>query len=198
MRASEQGFNLLELLVILAILAILLAIAAPPLFELSGDLRVRLAAQDLLGTLRLARAYAIRHSANVAVRFDEDDSGRVTFALYRDGDGDGVLNKDIAAGVDPELVRPRLLAHFGRGVAFGFPPGPPARDPGSPSRRLRKDDPIRFNNSDLASFGPLGTSTPGSLYITDGRRRLAAVRVFGRTGKVRVLTYDFEKEEWRD
>lgn len=197
MRASEQGFNLIELLVILAITAVLLAIAVPPFFELSGDLRVRLAAQDLLGTLRLARSHAIRYSANVAVRFDEDETGRVTFALYRDGDGDGVLNRDIDAGVDPQVVRPRPLAHFGRGVAFGFPPGPAACDPGSPSRRLRKEDPIRFNNSDLASFGPLGTSTPGSLYITDGRRRLAAVRVFGRTGKVRILTYDFEEEEWR-
>lgn len=197
MRASAQGFTLLELLVILAITAILLTIVMPPLFELSGDLRVRLAAQDLQGTLRLARSYAIRYSANVAVRFETDEAGRVTFALYRDGDGDGVLNRDVEAGVDPQLVRPRPLAHFGRGVAFGFPPGPAARDPGSPGRRLRKEDPIRFNDSDLASFGPLGTSTPGSLYVTDGRRRLAAVRVFGRTGKVRVLTYDFEKEEWR-
>lgn len=197
MRAAEQGFNIVELLVVLAITSILLILTVPSFFELAGDFRVRLAAQDLMGTLRLARSYAIRYSANVAVRFEEGEDGVVTFALYRDGDGDGVLNRDIDAGVDPRVIQPRPLAHFGGGVAFGFPPGPAPRDPGSPGRRLRKDDPIRFNNSDLASFGPLGTSTPGSLYVTDGRRRLAAVRVFGRTGKVRILVYDFDKEEWR-
>jgi prepilin-type N-terminal cleavage/methylation domain-containing protein len=196
MKTAELGFNVVELLVVLAIAGVLLSLAAPPFFEMSGDFRVRLAAQDLMGTLRLARAYAVRYSANVAVRFDEDEEG-VTFTLYRDGDGDGVLNRDIDSGVDPRVTPPRRLAHFGGGVDFGFPPGPAPRDPSSPSRRLRKDDPVRFNESDLASFGPLGTSTPGSLYVTDGRRRLAAVRVFGRTGKVRILVYDFEKEEWR-
>ena len=194
---TESGFNVIELLVLLAVAGILLSLAIPPFFEMSGDFRVRLAAQDLQGTLRLARSWAIRYSANVAVRFDEDDAGIVTFTLYRDGDGDGVLNRDIDAGVDPRVSPPRQLAHFGGGVGFGFPPGRAPRDPGSPSRRLRKDDPVRFNDSDLASFGPLGTSTPGSLYVTDGRRRLAAVRVFGRTGKVRILVYDFEKDKWR-
>lgn len=197
MRASETGFSLPEALVVLAITSLLLTIAVPPFFDLAGDFRVRLAAEDLTGTLRLARSYAVRYSANVAVRFERSEEGLVTFTLYRDGDGDGVLNRDIDSGVDPQLVAPRQLAHLGRGVGFGFPPGPAPRDPGSPHRRVRKDDPIRFNDSDLASFGPLGTSTPGSLYVTDGRRRLAVVRVFGRTGKVRILRYDFEKDEWR-
>ncbi|MES1211289.1 MAG: hypothetical protein ABUL63_03035, partial [Acidobacteriota bacterium] len=58
-------------------------------------------------------------------------------------------------------------------------------------------DPIRFNSSDLASFGPLGTSTPGSLYLTDSQKRLMAVRVYGRTGKVKVIAYDFDAEVWR-
>jgi prepilin-type N-terminal cleavage/methylation domain-containing protein len=196
MKASEQGFNVVELLVVLAIAGVMLSLAAPPFFEMSADFRVRLAAQDLMGTLRLARAYAVRYSANVAVRFDEDEAGNVSFALYRDGDGDGVRNRDIDSGVDPRVVPPRRLAHFGGSVGFGFPPGPPPRDPSLPSRRLRKEDPVRFNDSDLASFGPLGTSTPGSLYVTDGRRRLAVVRVFARTGKVRILVYDFAKEEW--
>jgi type II secretory pathway pseudopilin PulG len=197
MRAAERGFQIIELVVVLAVMSVLLTLSVPPLIEMAGDLRVKLAAQELVGALRLARAWAVRYSANVAVKFDHDEQGFVTFAFYRDGDEDGVRNRDIDSGVDPLVVPPRRLAHLTQFINFGFPPDSRPRDPGSPRRYLNTDDPIRFNESDLASFGPLGTSTPGSLYITDGRSRLAVVRVFGRTGKVKVLTYDFDEEVWR-
>ncbi len=147
--------------------------------------------------LRLARARAVRLSAKVGVKFRSSEE-TVSWRLYRDGDGDGVRSRDIDSGVDPPLGPPRTLAHLGRHVRFGFPPGPPPRDPGDPRRRLRRlDDPIRFNRSDIASFGPLGGSTPGSLYITDSRHHLAVVRVFGRTGKVRTLFWDRREDRWR-
>jgi Tfp pilus assembly protein FimT len=195
----DKGFQLVELCVALALLASLLTLGAPPLLRISEDLRLRLAAEEMVGALRSARAFAVRHSANVAVKFRTGKDGVVTFTLYRDGDGDGVLTKDIDRGVDPEVSRPRRLAHLGRGLGFGFPPGPPPPDPGSPGRPLdRTDDPIRFNQSDLASFSPLGGATAGTLYLTDGRSRLAAVRVLNRTGRVRVLVYDPKERAWRD
>lgn len=195
----QKGFQLMELLVCFSVVSFLVTLGVPPLLRISGDLRLSLAANELVGTLRLARAWAVRHDANVAVKFRTRPDGTVTFALYRDGDGDGVLNKDIDKGIDPEVSPQRPLAHFGRGFGFGFPPGPAPRDPGSPGRLLdRLDDPIRFNQSDLASFDPLGTVTPGSLYLTDGVSRLAAVRVTSRTGRVRVLTYDPKARVWRD
>jgi hypothetical protein len=196
-RRPATGFTLVELVVASALLLGLLLLGARPLLEATSALRLQLAAAELVGTLRAARAAAVRHSANVAVRFRARGDGGVTFALYRDGDGDGVLNADIDSGADPEIAPPRPLAHFGRSAQFGFPPGPPPPDPGDPRRTLAGVDPVRFNRSDLASFGPLGTSTPGSLYLTDGRRGLVAVRVFGRTGKVRVMVYDPERRGWR-
>jgi prepilin-type N-terminal cleavage/methylation domain-containing protein len=196
---NRRGFSLVELVAVLALLGTLLTVAAPPLLRISGGLRVRLAADELVGVLRLARVYAVRHNANVAVKFRTEKNGAVTFTLYRDGDGDGVLTKDIDKGVDPAVGPPQRLSNFGRGVGFGFPPGPPPTDPGSPGKPLSGlGDPIRFNTSDLASFDPIGTSTPGTLYFTDGQRRLAAVRVFNRTGKVRVLIYDPETRVWRE
>ncbi len=193
----EAGHTLLELLVGSVLLLGLALLAARPLAEGTALLRLKLAAGELVGTLRTARSVALRDGANVAVKFRTRADGGVTFALYRDGDGDGVLNSDVRSGVDPEVAPPRPLAHFGRHAFFGFPPGPPPPDPGDPRRRLATADPVRFNASDLASFGPLGTSTPGSLYLTDGRRHLVAVRVFGRTGKVRVAVYDPAERVWR-
>jgi hypothetical protein len=83
-------------------------------------------------------------------------------------------------------------------VRFGFPPGRPPRDPADPRRRLdRLDDPIRFNRSDIASFGPLTGSTPGSVFVTDGARHLAVVRVASATARARILRYEPEGETWR-
>jgi prepilin-type N-terminal cleavage/methylation domain-containing protein len=198
MKGSERGFHLLELLVVLAMFALLTALVVPPFLQLSGELRLRLAAEEVVATMRLARALAVRQCANVAVKFRPRPGGKATYALYRDGDGDGVLNRDVDRGVDPEVAPPRRLEQIGNRVRFGFPPGRLARDPGSPRSWLRNgDDPIRFNSSDLASFGPLGTATPGTVYLTDGQRSLAAVRVTGRTGRVKVIVYDFEEEVWK-
>lgn len=193
---NQKGFQIVDLIVSLAVMGLALSLSAPPLLRTSADLRVKLAAQELVATLRLTRAYAIRHSANVAVKFRTAPDGTITFTLYRDGDGDGVLTRDIDRGVDPQVKPPRRMAHLGRGVGFGFPPGPPPRDPSSGRPMTNLNDPIRFNQSDLASFDPIGTATPGSLYLTDGRRLLTAVRVTSRTSRVRVLKYDPGTRAW--
>ena len=195
--AGQRGFNLLELMVALAVFGLAATLTAPPLLEATAALRVDLAAREVAGALQRAKAVAVRQSANVAVRFRVVRAGDVTFALYRDGDGDGVLNRDIDSGVDPQLEPPQRLMHVGNDVRFGIP-ARPVRDPGDPRAWLAApDDPVRFNRSDLASFSPLGGSTPGTLYLTDGDDRLAAVRVSGRTGKIQVLAYDFADQVWR-
>lgn len=189
----------MELVLVLAIVGLATAYLVPPIERWSAAQRMRLAAGELVSVLRQARFTAVRRAVRVGVKFypGEGSEGRTVFVLYRDGDGDGVLSADIVAGVDPPEQPRRELAALGRRVRFGFPPGVVPRDPGNPRRRLdRLEDPIRFNRSDIASFDPLGTSTPGSLYLTDGYG-LVAVRVFGRTGKVKVITYDRDTERWR-
>ena len=191
------GFSLVEWIVILAIVGLLTSLTLPNLFRLTRSLRVDLAARELQGVLRLARSQAIRQNTKVGIKFRGDDQGRYSFTLYRDGDGDGVRSRDIDQGVDPPLSPPRQLVHLGQRIRLGFPAGPAPRDPGNPSRRLtRLEDPIRFNRSDIASFNHLGASTPGSLYVTDGLHFLSVVRVFGRTGKVKIMRYDVVTETW--
>lgn len=181
-------------------MAIAVGIAAaltPDVLRLSAALRVRTAASEIAATLRTARALALRTGAHAAVKFKVDEGGTVSVAIYRDADGDGVLNSDIAAGVDPPEGLSHTIRHLGDGVRFGFPPGPPPPDPANPRRLLdRLEDPIRFNRSDLASFNPLGGSTPGSVYLTDGRHHLTVVRLYGVTGKVKSMNYDRLRREW--
>lgn len=181
----ERGFHLVELLVVMSLAGVLLAMSVPSLLTMSRRLRVEMAAHEFVGLLRRARFRAVREGVNVGLKlFLSGD--RVSYGLYRDGDGDGVRSRDIATGVDPALEPIRELGHMGAHVRFGFPAGVVPRDPGNPKRRLtRLDDPIRFNRSDMASFSPLGSSTPGSLYLTDGLTHLAVVRLFGTTSTLR-------------
>jgi type II secretory pathway pseudopilin PulG len=198
MQRYRPGFTLIELLISGAVSLVFVLTVVPNLLHLSQSLRVRMAASELVGVLRTARQHAVLSGRKVAVKFNPSLVERVTFTLYRDGDGDGVLNSDIDSGIDPSLGPSRQLTHLGQRIRFGFPPGAAPTDPSDPSRTLTAlDDPIRFNRSDLASFGPLGGSTPGSLYLTDGNRHLSVVRVFGYTGKVKILVYNPTTRRWR-
>lgn len=195
-----HGFTLVELLIATAILALLATLATPPLRQQISQHRVRLAATEVAAAFWTARAGAARHGVAIAVRFEVDeaapDAGTSAFSLYADGDGDGVRTADLRSGTDPRIRRPARLLHVGSGLRFGFPDGLEPRSFTGSGRMDRLDDPVRFGRSDLASFGPLGTASPGSVFLTDGYH-LFAVRVYNRTGKIRILRYLREREEWK-
>lgn len=193
--SRDGGLTSIELLVGLAVAGALLAATATGAFQLQSALAVRSAAAELSAGFLRARAYALTKGISVALKFRKD-GGRWEWALFRDGNGNGVRNAEIASGVDRSLglaiVWPRA------DVIPGILKGTPVPDPGSPGSTLdRLDDPIRFNSSDLCSFSPLGESTPGSVYLWDGRDRMAVVRVFGRSAKVRTLFHYRGEKSWR-
>jgi len=197
-RRAGDGFTLVGLLVTLAVVTIVAAVGLPELFRASAQARLDLGAAEIASTLRLARVYALRHGANVALKFHTAHDGTVFYAIYRDADGDGVRTQDLETGVDPQVEPWRPLTHLGRGAGFGFPPGPLPPDPGS-GRPIdgSRDDPIRFNRSDLASFSAGGTATPGSVYLTDGMRGLVVVRVTSLSGRVRTMRWEANGSRWR-
>jgi hypothetical protein len=189
------GFSSLELVVVLALAAALVTATAAGAFQLQASLAVRSAAAELAAAFFRARSYALTRGVVVALKFRKD-GGRYEWALYRDGNGNGVRTSEIASGVDRSLG---LSILWLRGdVRPGILPDSPVPDPVTPGRKLdRLDDPIRFNNSDLCSFSPAGESTPGSIYLWDGRDRMAVVRVFGRTAKIHTLYYIRGEKSWR-
>jgi len=193
----SAGFTLIDLLIVLAIAGFAVIAVYPSFARSTSVLRLELAARQVAGALHAARVYAITRSANVAVKFTTAEDGTVTYSLFRDGDGDGVLSRDIAAGKDPEVWRERRLDYLNQDIRVGIPAGRPPRHPGNPGRRLDgTDDPIKFNKSDLASFSPIGRATPGSIYLTDPYGHLVVVRTFHLTGKITILTYDARTETW--
>ena len=192
---AARGFSPVELIVVFALAAILLAATAHGAFQIQSALAVRSAAAELAATFFRARAYALVRGVTVGIKFRRD-GGQYEWALYRDGNGNGIRSAEIASGVDRSLglsiVWPR------NDVRPGILTGSSVPDLSAPGKKLdRPDDPIRFNNSDICSFSPAGESTPGSIYLWDGRDRMAVLRVFGRSAKVRTLYYFRGEKSWR-
>ena len=140
------------------------------------------AARYLGGRMAMARTYAVTRSANVALRFNPEGSD-ATFQMFVDGNGDGVRNTDIASQVDLPLDLPVKLSDLFSGVRIAAADG---------------DDPIRIGNTNLLSFTPLGTATPGTISVRGRDRSQLALRVVGATGRTRLLRYDTESGEWAD
>ena len=132
-------------------------------------------------------------STSVAMKFAQTPDG-YSYTVYLDGNGNGVLTADIQSGVDrPFNGTERLRDHFA-GVEFGAVPGLPPIDPGGTPPGT---DPIRLGVSSLATFTALGTSSSGTVYIRGRRDAQYVVRIYGQTGKVRVLKFDARSRQWK-
>jgi hypothetical protein len=115
----------------------------------------------------------------------------------RDGNGNGLRTDEIADGTDPTLSGPQRLERAAAGVVLGFPDaGPVPRIPPADGWIDDLDDPVRIGGAKLLSFSPLGSSSTGTLYVTDGRLRLYAIVVYGRTARIRVWRYLVTRGRW--
>ena len=191
--APPPGFSLVEATVVLAVMALMTAVAVPMLGEAQAAAEAAAAARHVAATLASVRLDAARRGRAVALRFDQDAARG--FVRVVDGNGDGVRGADVAAGVDVPLGPPDRLEHHFRDAGFRLAVSVPAID--DTGTLLAGDDPLRLGPVDQITFTPLGTATSGTLYIAGRRGHQFAVRVFGATGRTRVLRYDPGGGAWR-
>ena len=194
-RRDEGGFSLPEAVLVLAIFGILLVVATPSLFASLSRSRVRAAARELAAGMSRLRSEAIAGHQRVAMRFTRLP-GRTSWCIYRDDDGDGVRSDDIAAGRDPLIAGPIDLPSRYEGVDFGLLPTAIPEVPPGTGTLGPAADPVRFGRSDIVTFTPWGTSSSGSLYVSDGRSSLMAIVLYGATGRIRTCRYDRDRGGW--
>lgn len=177
------------------LLGLLAAAATPALFAALSRERVVTAARELEQEMARLRSEAIASRRDVAMRLSWS-LGRYSYAFYADGDGDGVRSDDIGAGRDPLIGAARELWSRYEGIDFGLLDVPiPEVPPGSTSL-LPGGDPVRFGRSDIITFTPKGTSSSGTLYVSDGHSTVTAVVVYGGTGRLRLWRFDRDRWLW--
>ncbi len=180
---NERGHTLLEVVLVLALLLVAASFLIPGLRAYSQEAQLMGAAQTFRGRFREAQSIAVRRNVETAIRFETGVSGP-SYSTYIDGNGNGVLSADIATGRDRRIAPPVPLAAGLAGVRVAINPGVPAIPPDSGI--LDPADPIRFGRSNMLSFSPMGTATPGTFYLA-GDAAQAAVRVTPGTARVRVM-----------
>lgn len=191
---DPRGFTLIEAVVTTGLALTLSAVALPIVGGTLERERTIIGARVLAGQLQRARLESLKRARGVAVRL-EQSGNRTAMQLFADGDADGVRQADIDRGIDPPLSPREFLDQHARDVALRI--NQPITDAGATGNLQAGDDPLRIGNTALLAFSPLGSATSGTLYVSGRRGPQMAIRVFGGTGRVRVLTFDAQTRRWR-
>lgn len=189
-----RGTSLPEIVVVLAILGIVFALGLPSLTDFLAEEGLAAAAREVSAILLGARDRAVFQGADVGVKW-VSSGGDLILSVYQDGNGNGVTTADIRKGVDRLVAGPFWMRNKYPGITFSFVPGFSGTDPGGAAIG-NLADPIRFGASDICSFSPLGKSSPGSVYLSNRKRRQAAVRVTPANAKIQVFTWHGKTLKW--
>jgi hypothetical protein len=181
-----------EMTVTLAVASGLTMMTLPVTAAVTEADRSRQAAAFVAGRLRAARQDAVASSRSTGLVFDQQ-GGRWTFRVCVDGNHNGLRRAELAEGLDRCVAGPFDLGAMFPGANIQVDPDlrGPEGEPGSA-------DPVRFGQSNIASFSASGSGTAGSVFLRIGPGPHYLVRVGGITGRIRVLRCQSATLGWED
>jgi general secretion pathway protein H len=91
----DQGFTLLELLIVVVLLALALSFSYPSLSRGSTALHLRATGRDILGTFRYAREKAVTEQAGMVLTVDREKQTLVLSDSFREGSRKYSLPEDV-------------------------------------------------------------------------------------------------------
>jgi type II secretory pathway pseudopilin PulG len=190
---NARGVALTDVLCSVAVVGILAAVSVP---NIGGSLereRTMVGAQMLAGLAQRARFEALRRGAVVALQVEQSGE-RTRVSMFVDGNGNGVLQRDIDSKADPAIGGVEWLDQHAHGVSLRI--NQPVPDIGGGPSLSPGDDPVRIGRTSLVVFSPLGSSTSGTLYVAASQGPQMALRFYGATGRTRLLTFNSVSKHW--
>jgi general secretion pathway protein H len=95
-RAQDQGFTLLELMIVVLVIALTLAVSYPSLSRGTSSIRLRTTARDILNIFRVAREKAVTEQIGMRVAVSRDKQELV----LTDDLGDGSRTYLLPTGIE--------------------------------------------------------------------------------------------------
>lgn len=139
---GNNGFTLIEVMIVIAIIGILAAVVIPAFMQGLPMKKLKGASRDLLSYMQNARLEAIKTNTNVRINFD------IAAGTYQ-AESSGP-NPAWASGDEFNLSAPVTLADYGYGVAFG------TGSAGALTQQTR----LEYNNQGMAT-----TTTSDTIYL---------------------------------
>ena len=181
MRDRQQGFTLVEVLIVIAIIAIMSGVVAPSLLGAIPGIRVSGAARDVLSDFRMARTLAVDRGFPVIVEFDAPSNTH--YRMYVDRNRDG----SYTSGTDT-LVKEVTLTNEYKSIILK------SNDGAAPADGVDLDG----TGGDSIAFQPNGSASgTGAVYLMPSRDsggsrndRNRRVWVVAATGNVRIENYN--------
>ena len=191
-RPVGRGFSLVESLLAIGLLMVLAALATPSVLQGLDDARGISAARHIAGLARFTRTQAALRLASAGLRF-ERDGGDYGYAVYVDGNGNGLSTRDVRRGVDRPITAVERIGDRFAGVRIGLAPGVSGMAGDIVGGGT---DPVRLGVSDTLTFSPFGTARSGTIFLRSREGRQYAVRILGATGRTRILAFRPEEGAW--
>lgn len=168
---KQNGFTLLELMIVLAIVGILVTMGYPIYNAQKERAQVKRAGRDLVTNMQTARINALRQGKDWAIQFDTT-GGAIGYRLLSDRGSSGNWDDD-----DAVVAKQVLLRTYGP-IEFGSAHGgrPDATNP---------DDGVSFG-SNRVEFNPDGTSMSGTVYVKHPEGYTFAVGSLSNTGRIKT------------
>ncbi len=191
----QRGVSLLELVVVLALIGIfVLALSA----DLSGAVRRKdfeLFAREVTVLMERCRWKAMneRHYAGIVFGYR---NGIYEAAMHADSNGNGIRTSEVNNGIDPLIERPILLSKSSDDIRAGILGPEIPQIPPQSGTIPQPDDPVKFGNSNIASFSPMGDSSSGTLYLACiSQKQMYAIVIYGATARLSV--WRFSNYQWQ-
>lgn len=116
---SQNGFSLIEVLVLCGIIGIISAIAVPTITQMMKSYRLNSAANEMASVMQLARMTAIGQNSHSVVTFN---TGTQTYSAFIDnGAGGGTLYDGIQNGTEPTIKTINIANTYSGEVSFTTP-----------------------------------------------------------------------------